>query len=439
MSRAAFELAGLRTTLFIPLRKDGILLGRISASRQEVKPFTEKEIGLLESFAAQAVIAIENARLLNETKEALERQTATAEVLQVINSSPGDLAPVFDEMLDKALTLCGAAFGVLWTYDGERIHAAALRGAPPEFAEFLTQSPHPVGRDNAHGRLLRGEPVVHIADVKDDKAYLSGDPLRRALVDLGGGRTMLAVPLRKDRTFLGDFVIYRREVMPFSGKQIALLENFAAQAVIAIENTRLLHELRQSLQQQTATADVLKTISRSSVDLETVLDTLAETVARLCRAEQTAMYRRRDDNYHLVASRGYSEEEKEFFLAHPPTPDRGTLSGRVGAERRVVHIPDVLQDREYTYREGQKIIGYRTMLGIPLLREDSLIGLFIISRRRVEPFSDKEIELATTFADQAVIAIENARLFEELRDRQAELRVTFDNMGDGVVMFDAAA
>ena len=182
---------------------------------------------------------------------------------------------------------------------------------------------------------------------------------------------------------------------------------------------------------------MLKIISRSTVDLETVLDTLAETVARLCRADQAVMFRRREEKLHLVAACGFSEEAKAFVLTHPLTLDRGTMSGRVAGERRPVHIPDVLQDPEYTYGEGQKIVGYRTILGIPLRREQTLIGIFSVTRTRVDPFTDKEIEVATSFADQAVIAIENARLFEELRDRQAELRVTFDNMGDGVAMFDA--
>ena len=251
--------------------------------------------------------------------------------------------------------------------------------------------------------------------------------------------------LREDEV-IGAITIYRQEVRLFDDKQIELLSNFAKQAVIAIENARLLRELRkrtadlsESLQQQTATADVLKVISRSSVDLETVLDTLVQTVARLCRADQAVMFRRLDERYHVVASRGLPDEAKDFLLTHPLAADRGTLSGRVELERRPIQIADVLQDPEYTYLEGQKLQGYRTMLGIPLLREQTLIGIFSISRTRVEPFTDKEIELATSFADQAVIAIENARLFEELRDRQAELRVTFDNMGDGVVMFDAAA
>ncbi|MGC1689799.1 MAG: PAS-domain containing protein [Pseudolabrys sp.] len=196
-------------------------------------------------------------------------------------------------------------------------------------------------------------------------------------------------------------------------------------------------ERDEALEQQTATAEVLKIISRSLVDLETVLDTLVETVARLCRADQVYMFHLRHDLWHLVAAWGLSAEAREFFLTHPFTPGRGSTSGRAALERRAVLIPDVLQDPEYALNEGQKIAGYRTTLGIPLLREDTLIGVFSIARTRVEAFTDKEIELATTFADQAVIAIENARLFEELRDRQAELRVTFDNMGDGVVMFDA--
>jgi PAS domain S-box-containing protein len=225
-------------------------------------------------------------------------------------------------------------------------------------------------------------------------------------------------------------------VEAFADRQVGLLRTFADQAVIAMENARLLGELRESLDQQTATSDVLKTISRSSVNLETVLDTLVETVARLCRADQAYMFRRRGGLHHLGASHGLSAEALEFMRTHPFAPDEGTTSGRVVVRRQTVHIHDVLQDEAYNYSEGQKVAGFRTMLGIPLMAQDKIIGVFVVGRTRVMPFSDKEIALATGFADQAVIAIENARLFEELRDREAELRVTFDNMGDGVAMFD---
>jgi two-component system, NtrC family, sensor kinase len=244
---------------------------------------------------------------------------------------------------------------------------------------------------------------------------------------------------------IGTIATSRRQPGSFDDKEIDLLRTFADQAVIAIENARLLSELRErqaelarSVDELTATGDVLKIISRSPVDLKTVLDTLVEAVARLCRADQAVVWRQRDHFYHLVAWHGLSKEAKEFVLAHPFASGRGTASGRAALERRTIQIADALQDPEYTYLEGQKIQGYRTLLGVPLLRGDELIGIFSVNRTRVEPFIDKEIELATTFADQAVIAIENARLFDELRDRQAELRLTFDNMGDGVVMFDAA-
>jgi two-component system, NtrC family, sensor kinase len=239
------RIGGIRTLLGVPLLREGQPIGVIGLARRRVEAYADKEIELVRTFADQAVIAIENTRLLTELREALEQQQAIAEVLRVINSTPGDLGPVFEALLEKALALCGAAFGVLWTYDGECLHAAALHAVSESFADFLTQAPHPVGSKNAHGRLLAGENVVHIVDFESDEAHQTGDPIRRTLVELGGGRVLLAVPLRKDGAFLGVFTIYRQEARPFSDKQIALLQNFAALAVIAIDNARLLNEILQ--------------------------------------------------------------------------------------------------------------------------------------------------------------------------------------------------
>jgi len=418
--------SGMHAHLSVPMLLDGNPVGAITVARREAKPFSDTQIELLKTFAAQAVIAMENARLLTETREALEQQTATAEVLQVINSSPGDLAPVFDAMLDRASLLCGAAFGCLWTYDGERMHAAALRGAPPDFAEFLTRAPHPVGPDNAHGRLLRGDPLVHISDVADDEAYRAGDPVRRHLVELGGGRTLLAVPLRKDEQFLGDFVMYRTEVRLFSDKQIALLQNFAAQAVIAMENARLITELRESLEYQTATSDVLKVISRSVFDLETVLQTVVVTAIRLCRADSAVIYRNEDGEYRWAVGHMLSPEYEEIERSVRIRPGTGTVVGRAALEGRVVQILDAWTDPLYEAKDDARVGGVHTMIGVPLMRDSVPIGVIGLARRRVESFSEREIQLVTTFADQAVIAIENARLFEELRQRTHDLQESLE-------------
>jgi two-component system, NtrC family, sensor kinase len=422
----AVERGGVRTLLSVPLVKKNELIGSFSLYRQEVRPFTDKQIELVSNFAKQAVIAIENVRLLTETREALERQTATAEVLQVINSSPGDLTPVFDAILEKAHNLCGVSHGSLQLYDGEKFRAVAVHGISEAFADRLRQGFVP-GPNHPSQPLLKSARFAQVSDCAD-----ADDPLARAAFALAGLRTVLFIPLRKDGSLLGQIAAARRETRPFTEKEIKLLENFAAQAVIAIENARLLGELRErtndlarSVDELTATSDVLKIISRSTVDLNTVLDTLAETVTRLCRADQALMYRRRDDKYHLVAVRGISAEAIQFILAHPIAPNRGTAAGRAALERRAVHIPDVLQDSEYNY-EGAKLAAARTLLGVPLQRGDALIGLFVINRTRVEPFTTKEIELAATFADQAVIAIENARLFEELRQSLQQQTATAD-------------
>jgi class 3 adenylate cyclase len=417
ISRASVELAGTRTLLFLPLRKDETLLGYITAFRQEVRPFTDKQIALLQNFAAQAVIAMENARLITETREALEQQTATAEVLQVINSSPGDLAPVFDAILEKAHTLCGAAHGSLTVCDGELFHAVATHGQSETFASVLRR-PRPASP--VHRRLQAGERFVHIADMKT-LTVAPSDIVTPAAVE-AGIRTQLFVPLRKDGILFGYITARRREVRPFSEKEIALLENFAAQAVMAIENARLIAETREALDQQTATAEVLQVINASPGNLAPVFDAMLEKGLRLCNAAFGSLVSYDGEVFRQVAQRNLPPE-----LAGPDRELRaqeGSLLHRLMQGENLVAVDDIAASSRPSSLGGRATLvaaGARSMLWVALRRENALVGAINIYRNEVQPFSDKQIALLQNFAAQAVIAMENARLLGELRQRTDEV------------------
>jgi len=439
----ATKLGGARSLVAVPMFKDDALIGAILIYRQEVRPFTDKQIELVKNFAAQAVIAIENARLLNELRESLEQQTATADVLRVISSSVGHLNPVFQAILANAIRLCEANFGNLFLREGSGFRTVAIHSPPSAYTEWYERHPfvEPT-KEYPHStlaRLAETKEILHIADLRLDRGYLEGYPPIVALVDGAGARTDLLVPMSKEDHLIGAIVIYRTEVRPFSAKQIALMQNFAAQAVIAIENARLLNELRQrtadlseSLEQQTATSEVLKVISSSPGDLQPVFSAMLESAARLCDASFGNIFRWEDDALRLVATYNTPAAFAETRSQLPLHRYQNNPIAEMLAAKTVLHVDDLAADERYTKRRDPNIIaavelgGIRTFLAVPMLKDNELIGALIVYRQEVRPFTEKQIALVQNFAAQAVIAIENARLLNELQESLQQQTATAD-------------
>jgi two-component system, NtrC family, sensor kinase len=431
---------GFRSMVFAPLMNKGVSIGFIAVTRIQPGDFSDHHVQLLRTFADQAVIAIQNVRLFDEVQartidlsEALEQQTATAEVLGVISSSAGDLAPVFDAMLGKAMQLCSADFGVLNTYDGKAFHTAATYALPPAYDEFRRKQPMEYGPGTALVRLLQGEPVVEITDLIESEAYRSGEPNRRALVDIGGARCLLAVPLLKDERVVGNVMIFRQEKGRFSEKQILLLQQFAAQAVIAIENTRLLRELRQrtddlteALTYQTGSSDILKVIASSPTNLIPVLQAIVESVCELCGAYDAVVRLKRGNDLEFSAHHGNIPVTSKSLPV-----DRNSTAGLAVIEGKPVHVHDLLTKEGDAFLDAQhraRQFGHRTVLSVPLTRDGQSIGVIVLRRTQVHPFTDKQVALVQTFADQAVIAIDNAQLFQEVQARTSELSKSLEDL-----------
>jgi GAF domain-containing protein len=422
----ARTLGGARSLVAVPMLKDNELIGAFIIYRQEVRPFTDKQIELLQNFATQAVIAIENARLLDELKQSLEQQTATADVLRVVSSSLGDLQPVFQAMLESAVRICDAKFGNLALLEGDGFRFVAQHGAPQKYR--LAREREPFVRAKGLSRVIKTKQIVHIADVAAEEPQIG-------IVTLGGARTLINVPMLKETELIGIISIYRQEVRLFTDKQIELLQNFAAQAVIAIENARLLNELRQrtddlseALEQQTATSEVLRVISSSPGELELVFQAMLENATRICEAKFGILFRFDGKNFHFAADVGTSPEFAAFQRERGPFQARsGGQLDRVIRTREVSHTADVVA--EGVPNDAARLGGARAYVAVPMFKDDDLVGVINIYRQEVRPFTDKQIELLKNFAAQAVIAIENARLLNELRESLQQQTATSEVLG----------
>jgi two-component system NtrC family sensor kinase len=435
--KAAARADNLRTMLGVPLLRDGEPIGVFSLARHRVEPFTESQVKLVSTFANQAVLALESARLFSEVQtrtvelqDSLQQQTATADVLKVISRSAFDLQKVLDTLTESASRLCDAENSHIYLVAGDVSRLAACSGFSKEYEELLRRTPLKPGRGSLVGRTLLEGRIVHLRDAVTDDEYTF-----REAQKLGHFRTMLGIPMMRDGVTMGVLSLTRSEVRPFTERQIELLQTFADQAVIAIENARLFEEvqaktrdLAESLQQQTATAEVLKVISRSTFDLQAVLQTLVESAARLCEADKATITRQKDGVFYRAESHGFSEDFMNYVRGVPVVVDRHSATGRALLKGEVVHIPDVDKDEDYTFREGQRLGDFRSLLGVPMLREGVAMGVITLTRTEPRPFTEKQIELVITFADQAAIAIHNVRLFDELQARTRELTRSLEDL-----------
>ncbi len=436
VGRALQQRFGQRTVLSTPLLREGVPIGTISIRRMEVRPFSDKQIDVLKTFADQAVIAIENVRLFTELEArnkdltvALDQQTATSEILRVISSSQRDIQPVFDAIVRSAVRLCGADHCYAARFDGELLHPLAYYGFSPEALEFVARSfPMRPSRGTLMSRVALTRAVVNLPDTLADPEYM------HAFAVAGGWRSTLGVPMLRDGTLIGVIAVGRKEPAAFAEQHVELLKTFADQAVIAIENVRLFKELEArnkdltvALEQQTATSEILRVISGSQTDVQPVFDTIVRSAVRLCDGLFSALFQFDGELIHLVAQHNFTPEAlEEMHRVYPARPSRAHGSARAILERAVVHIPDVEVDPEYRHQAVSRAIGFRSGLFVPMLREGAPMGVVMVARAEAGPFSDNEIELLKTFADQAVIAIENVRLFKELEARNKDLTVALE-------------
>jgi signal transduction histidine kinase/HAMP domain-containing protein len=421
---------GHRTILSTPLLRRGEAIGVLTIRRTEVRPFSDKQIALLQTFADQAVIAIENVRLFEEVEartaeltQSLEYQTAISNVLSVISRSPDTLQPVLASIVETAQRLCQSDRAQFFRLGDGKYHLAAEQGTDPDFLNYLAQNPISAepGSGSATSKAVREQRTIHVPDVLADAEFAGANRL-------GRGRSVLAVPLVRDRVVIGVITLAQNTVRPFTARQIELIETFASQALIAIENTRLFEvveartrELQELLEYQTATGEVLGVISRSPTDLQPVLATIVETAARLCGADKAIIRRRQGDSFVVVAAHGGTAAQRQYLAQHPVAADPRSVVGRVALTRRSVHIPDIRTEPGFQQFDLAQEAGFASLLAVPLSRKGELVGVLVLSHNDAYPFTSEQIERAETFADQAVIAIENARLFEEVQARTAEL------------------